>query len=99
MKVERHFKLFVLCFVILMTSLLSVYAAELSDSTLKNDLNYYYNLVERERLDYNDRLYILNRIKAKYKDSDVDITFLEREIAKLKNMGQGNIAQATPEKK
>lgn len=53
---------------------------QVTQESLNSDLNYYYKTVTEKKLSANDKLYILNRIYEKYKNSNLDLTKLENEI-------------------
>lgn len=57
----------------------------LSQENLESDLRYYYNISSQKNLSANDKLYILNRIYDKYKNSKLDLTKLQQEIQIVKN--------------
>ncbi|MFH1367761.1 MAG: SLBB domain-containing protein [Elusimicrobiota bacterium] len=57
--------------------------AALSKKTLDNDLTYYRKTSNEQKLDANDRYYILLKIEDKYKGTKIDLAPLKKEIAKL----------------
>lgn len=57
---------------------------QVTQESLNSDLNYYYKTVTEKKLSTNDKLYILNRIYEKYKNSNLDLTKLENEINLVK---------------
>jgi len=52
----------------------------LTEKKFKEDLSYYRNTAKAQNLNANDRLYILDRLRQKYRDSEFDLTELYREI-------------------
>ncbi len=63
--------------------LINVFAEiqELTPQTLKNDLAYYHKVSKKGNFTYNEKLYLLLRIKDKYKESPVNLSDLEKKIA------------------
>lgn len=61
-----------------------ILAGRLTQESLNSDLNYYYKTIAEKKLTANDKLYILNRIYEKYKNSGLDLTKLEIELDKVK---------------
>ena len=59
--------------------------AQLTEDSLKNSLSYYHKTSKEKNLGSNDRLYILLKIKEKYKGTNVNLSSLEAEIARVKN--------------
>jgi protein involved in polysaccharide export with SLBB domain len=60
-----------------------VLSEELSSQTLQNDLSYYQKVSVQKNLNKNDRTYILEKIRQKYEDTNIDTTPLQKEIAAL----------------
>jgi len=58
---------------------------KLTQKQLNSDLQYYYKTVQKQNLSANDRLYILNKLYDKYKNSGLDLSKLEQEINLVKN--------------
>ncbi len=56
----------------------------LTYQNLENDLKYYYKTSEEKKLNANDKLYILNVLYEKYKDTGLDLSKLTQEIEKVK---------------
>ncbi|OGR97540.1 MAG: hypothetical protein A2902_01385 [Elusimicrobia bacterium RIFCSPLOWO2_01_FULL_64_13] len=54
--------------------------AAATKKTLARDMAYYYKVSKDKGLGPNDRLYILDRLRKKYRDADFDLTDLYREI-------------------
>ncbi len=59
-------------------------SAQLSSKDLEADLKYYYKTVQQQKLTPNDKMYILNKIYEKYKNTNLNLTKLEQEIEKVK---------------
>lgn len=59
-------------------------STQLTSKNLEADLKYYYKISQQQNLSLNDKLYILNKLYNKYKDTKVDITKLKQEISKVK---------------
>ena len=58
----------------------------LTEKTFKDDMSYYYRMCKLKKdLTVNDKLYILYRIRNKYKDTKIDITPVNVEISKLES--------------
>ncbi|OGS22796.1 MAG: hypothetical protein A2252_10750 [Elusimicrobia bacterium RIFOXYA2_FULL_39_19] len=70
---------------------------KLSETTLSNDLSYYNKTASQNKLNDNDRYYILQKIYDKYKNSDVSLISLEAEISKVKPAKKPAQAEATPQ--
>lgn len=65
--------------------LFNLYSQNLTQKDLQNDLNYYYKITKQKKeLSANDKLYILDRIYQKYKNSNLDLSSLTKEIEKVK---------------
>lgn len=63
----------------------NLHPQNLTQRDLQNDLNYYYRITSQKKdLSANDKLYILDRIYQKYKDTNLDLSKLKREIEKVK---------------
>lgn len=73
-------------FLILLCGMLSAEPPKYTATDLDNSLKYYYKVSKKQNLSVNDRLAILHRIKAKYKDSALDFTQLDKEIALLEGV-------------
>ena len=56
----------------------------LTEKTLKNDISYYQKTAEQNKLNSNDRYYILQKILKKYNNSKVNLSILDVEINKVK---------------
>lgn len=56
----------------------------LTYQNLENDLKYYYRTSEEKKLNANDKLYILNVLYEKYKETGLDLSKLTQEIEKVK---------------
>ncbi len=52
--------------------------------SLENDIKYYQKICKAKSLTSNDKIFMLNKILAKYKDLSLDLTFVKNEIEKLK---------------
>lgn len=73
---------FIMCVILIISE---TYPQKLSQKDLQDDLNYYYKITSQKKdLSANDKLYILNRIYQKYKDSNLDLSKLKEEIEKVK---------------
>jgi len=87
-----------ICFVVflLIYSFSFVYSQQtnLTQKQLEVDLQYYYKTVKQKNLTPNDKLYILNKIYDKYKNSNLDLTKLKQEI----NLVKSEIKQQKEEK-
>ncbi len=87
-----------ICFVVflLIYSFSFVYSQQtnLTQKQLEADLQYYYKTVKQKNLTPNDKLYILNKIYDKYKNSNLDLTKLKQEI----NLVKSEIKQQKEEK-
>jgi len=78
-----------ICFAVFMLiysfSLVYSQQTNLTQKQLEADLQYYYKTVKQKNLTPNDKLYILNRIYDKYKNSNLDLTKLKQEIDLVKS--------------
>ena len=78
-----------ICFAVFMLiysfSLVYSQQTNLTQKQLEVDLQYYYKTVKQKNLTPNDKLYILNRIYDKYKNSNLDLTKLKQEIDLVKS--------------
>ncbi len=72
------------CLCILFFTDLSFPQQKLTYKNLERDLKYYYKISKEKNLTANDKLYILNRIYDKYKNSGLDLSKLKREIELVK---------------
>ncbi|MBD3271589.1 MAG: hypothetical protein GF384_03510 [Elusimicrobia bacterium] len=63
---------------------LAQHHAPLTQEQLDTDLSYYMKISRKKDLTANDRLYILNRLFEKYKDTDLDLTVLNAERKRYK---------------
>jgi len=60
----------------------SLYAEQLNQESLKKAIRYYRKTTTIKKLNANDRLYILYRIRRKYSNTDLDLSAIDAEIAK-----------------
>lgn len=60
------------------------FSQTLTQDSFESDMQYYYKISKQRNLSANDKLYILNRIYEKYKNSSVDLTKLQQEIQVVK---------------
>lgn len=67
---------------IIFLSLGPLYGEQLNSNTLQNDLKYYQKISNQNKLNDNDRYYILLRLQKKYEGSKIDLTPLNNEIKK-----------------
>ncbi|MCS7151611.1 MAG: polysaccharide export protein [Endomicrobia bacterium] len=75
------FTLFSLNFVFAKTKPLTV-------NDLNSDIQYYYRISAERQLSPNDKLYILNRIYEKYKNTNLDLSIVQQEIENVKKEQQ-----------
>ncbi len=71
----------------------------LSQETLESDLRYYYKLSADKNLTKNDKLYILNRFFDKYRNTDLDISAIVKEIDNLNKETKKSIVQPSSKTK
>ncbi|MFN3550258.1 MAG: polysaccharide biosynthesis/export family protein [Endomicrobiia bacterium] len=67
--------------------------SQLNSKNLESDLKYYYKISQQQKLSANDKLYILNRIYEKYKNTEINLTKLQKEINKVKQEIQKEVLQ------
>ena len=75
-----RFRLFVPLFLALVAFCAAAASAALTEKNFRSDLAYYRKIAKKQKMDANSRLYILNRLRGKYRQSDFDLTDLYAEI-------------------
>jgi polysaccharide export outer membrane protein len=65
-----------------------------TEQDFRKDLSYYKKITQQQKMDANNRLYILNRLRAKYKESEFDLTDLYAEIDHWSGVRQKQSASA-----
>ncbi|MCX7910264.1 MAG: polysaccharide export protein [Endomicrobia bacterium] len=78
--------MFMFLFILLIISVINIlHSQNLTQKDLQADLSYYYKITtQRKDLSANDKLYILERIHKKYKNTNLDLTQLVKEIETVK---------------
>ncbi|MFH1282393.1 MAG: polysaccharide biosynthesis/export family protein [bacterium] len=87
--------IYIICLAVF-TTLPEVFA--LSANDYKNDIAYYEKTVKTKNLTPNDKIYILLKIKEKYSNAGVDISWLNSEIDRLTRLKSANLSDEAPKK-
>lgn len=61
------------------------FSQNLNQKTLQDDIKYYKKTISQKKLSVNDKFYILSKIEEKYRNTDIDLTPLKDELAKLRD--------------
>ena len=76
---------FIIILISLFYSFVYPQQTKFTQSQLDSDLQYYYKTYQQKNFSPNDKLYVLNKLYEKYKNSGLDLTKLEQEINIVKN--------------
>ncbi len=73
-------KLYFFSLILFFYSFIYSQQTKFTQNQLDSDLQYYYKTYQQKKFSPNDKLYFLNKLYEKYKDSGLDLTKLEQEI-------------------
>jgi len=78
-------KIYFFIMLLLFCSVIYSQQTKFTKNQLDSDLQYYYKTYQQKNFSPNDRLYFLNKLYEKYKNSGLNLTKLEQEISIVKN--------------
>jgi len=78
-------KIYFFIMLLLFCSVIYSQQTKFTQNQLDSDLQYYYKTYQQKNFSPNDRLYFLNKLYEKYKNSGLNLTKLEQEISIVKN--------------
>jgi polysaccharide export outer membrane protein len=78
-------KIYFFIMLLLFCSVIYSQQTKFTQNQLDSDLRYYYKTYQQKNFSPNDRLYFLNKLYEKYKNSGLNLTKLEQEISIVKN--------------